>query len=175
MRLLFLAVMGLVFVSCDGTEPPGLRPFSSGPAGSTVYKPKGIKGSDTTDPQELAEDLCQRYASCTSLSAGALAECEASLPRLVALIPDVRAFLKCFEALSCEQLLHGQEPATLIIGCMDLDEQSARCTDGGNGLHYCTNAGVCRDVSCSDICELQGKEGGGCYSGSYGQPTCICG
>jgi hypothetical protein len=143
MRGLTLLVMVVMLVACD-TPGPNLPPLSSGPASNILYTPAW---SDSEAPDVGA--YCDRIATCLKLSETDLAKCKdpSALSKVTALLPDPAAFLDCFGKLTCDKI---ENMGTGLLGCMDLDEQSAQCSAGK--FHYCNKSGKCVDISCTDYC-----------------------
>jgi hypothetical protein len=162
-----LCVLPALFTGCDGSNISTAPQFGVGPAGNDEYRAPGLSQGGA-DLAELASRFCGRVASCGLMDPDEIADCEEDALRGLVLVIDEAHFVSCFEAIPCEALSDG-DVFEQLQRCLALDLMSFRCE--GGALSYCTETGVCEQVTCADACALIGEQDEDCVQ--YG-PVGLC-
>ena len=162
----------LVLVGCEGADVPGAPPLQSGPASNTLFTPGE---GDGLDAAAIAKAVCTKLVGCLGGGSQAETRCIDDMATYTSFVIDGQRFVDCFNSISC-QILQPDQIDDYVESCLDLDPSSLTCN--GSAIHYCTSLGVCKDVPCTDFCELMnrpvsGSETVSCVMRNDG-PTCSC-
>jgi hypothetical protein len=119
-----------------------------------------------------ATSLCDKAGQCSGgeLSSSEMNQCLDLVKPTFAILPDPDSFENCVLGLDCATL---QNDETAITDCLDINTDTMACV-GSDALHACTNAGVCKDIDCSDACKLMDGTAVGCGIGDEGWANCLC-